>query len=747
MCQEQLAVQDIKKVRGTVHVGLQVKCHRSRSKKYVYQRACHDDTECTYTRYIATHAHSNGRQFLPFFLPSHQGMRVQRWPAESKIDELMTIENGPFYGSARSGIPTSGRSSYFYAMLFDMDRAKLYREAIFNCIQKFHADHQRFPAVIDVGAGTGLLTFFVLESFQRLNATDFPDVQAIEVNETHLREAEDNIANCADLRPEYKKKASFRLTRLARGEKVPADLQAFDMIVSELLGSFTTSENAFAYIGDYFKSDKRRKSGYVVPCETFQYVSVYCVQNIPSPARLALENGIREMANNGRSCPTNDDGLAVQLDAYPLEMLLRKELLVENYSGPKAERRLTRSLEVSEFGRAYTLCGPDDVVLLSLEFEALLWPGVARLKNTLDGYREIRHQGDAMSALARNSAWGVFLLPAFPSGALDPGKFEVHLNPTDIGSTMGMDRAKQPAVFDTEELQKKRRRKDDSDEDDSDGDDSDEDDSDEDDSDPNLISNIRYAFDTDFSERLASLCVQEVVKRSTPITRVLVWEDMTCGMLPHSIRVHLNQKEELKSVTVAAYSQHSVDAATALNAQDVKAFWLKTDGRITRSARGLEVVRDLGDLSRTLVVCPRDLLTNQKNAFSDVAKTDVAKIPAAPPRLLHARYALKKSPSMSQYGGSDFGTLRYLLGSDEHIEVFVRKCAAVAFLMDFDDGEQDACITLNLQEVREQDSMKLPTLSLPKLQELAQQGKWASLQARACAVPRLKFSAFKCKFS
>ena len=55
------------------------------------------------------------------------------------------------------------------------------------------------------------------------------------------------------------------------------------------------------------------------------------------------------MANSERSCPTNDDGLAIQLDAFSHEVLLKKEIRREEYDEIKPIKKDEKELLVKDF--------------------------------------------------------------------------------------------------------------------------------------------------------------------------------------------------------------------------------------------------------------------------------------------------------------------------------------------------------------------------------------------------------------
>ena len=146
----------------------------------------------------------------------------------------------------------SGFATYFLSMLSDGDRNDAYEAGIAACLRAFAAEQGRAPVVLDLGCGTGLLTRFCF----KYGACK---VVGVDTNETM-------IALC---------KRSVRDDRLtlfcgtvddyaaeAEGEEV-----AFDVVVSETLGTLHTSENMPEYLrsaATYLRTFDEGKT-YVVP--------------------------------------------------------------------------------------------------------------------------------------------------------------------------------------------------------------------------------------------------------------------------------------------------------------------------------------------------------------------------------------------------------------------------------------------------------------------------------------------------
>lgn len=158
-----------------------------------------------------------------------------------------------------------GFQQYFADMLLDSDRAVQYYNAIESAVKEFIATEKRAPVVLDVGCGTGLLTAFALVAGAR-------EVIAVDFDKTHInalpsRLGADRMASVRSMHIE-----SMDANPFARDP--PVEGCAFDMLVSELLGTFSNSESAFDYLSVYERHMVPHESGirYVVPRRVTQTV-------------------------------------------------------------------------------------------------------------------------------------------------------------------------------------------------------------------------------------------------------------------------------------------------------------------------------------------------------------------------------------------------------------------------------------------------------------------------------------------
>jgi predicted RNA methylase len=157
---------------------------------------------------------------------------------------------------------TSGIPSYFTFMLKDVDRNLKYEDAIKKQIQHFIEEQGFKPRVLDLGAGTGLLSSLALKH-------GAAHVTAVEVNR-------DLCAICKNNVPTAKVICSNSL-------KIQG---TFDMVISELLGTMLNSESQYIYIWDLLNRGVIKNFGtksepkfYTVPQQATATVTSYKVSN------------------------------------------------------------------------------------------------------------------------------------------------------------------------------------------------------------------------------------------------------------------------------------------------------------------------------------------------------------------------------------------------------------------------------------------------------------------------------------
>lgn len=132
---------------------------------------------------------------------------------------------------AQQDVPT-----YFLPMLNDIDRNMAYEKAIQETLARFQQDYGRAATVLDVGAGTGMLTMFALQH-------GAAHVTAIEANTTLGKLAVKQIKACFPGRDQH----WVLLNTLSVDFK---NAGPFDIVVSELLGSMINSESMYVYLWD-----------------------------------------------------------------------------------------------------------------------------------------------------------------------------------------------------------------------------------------------------------------------------------------------------------------------------------------------------------------------------------------------------------------------------------------------------------------------------------------------------------------
>ena len=318
-----------------------------------------------------------------------------------------------------------GFAKYFLSMLDDADRnGPTYGEAIKACIEEFTATEKRAPRVLDIGVGTGMLSGLCL-------IHGAAHVTSVDVNPTMTALAKEALLR-AD--PTGKR---FTVKLVKPGPSQLGNAK-FDIIVSEILGTLTTSESMYKYIAIYahhlntFGGAERRV--YCVPRKTVQYFSVrsYARSELGAPLSSAIEHALTSAEAQRKLVPTNEGGLGLHLPLYEGELVgERLPIHTEHYDrlvpsgggggakggGAKDGGAAKLAFAYEGLGKAATLeserLGELDtrLTLGVFEWEVELWKGVW-LRNTIDAYRAmpLRNQ------LARGSAWGFFVTDV-PCGA------------------------------------------------------------------------------------------------------------------------------------------------------------------------------------------------------------------------------------------------------------------------------------------------------------------------------------------
>eukprot|EP00900_Chrysochromulina_parva_P022874 jgi/Chrpa1/521/Chrysochromulina_OHIO_Genome00012396-RA len=351
---------------------------------------------------------------------------------------MSTAKRSGTYNPAEHGF-----AKYFLSMLDDKDRNVKYGEAIEKCIKEFETKEQRKPRVLDIGIGTGMLSSLCL-----LHGA--AHVTGVDVNSTMVGLAR---ASLKALDPGSKR---HKVLLVRPGPSALPPEERFDMVVSEILGTLTTSESMFKYVSIYrhhlntFGADHKV---YAVPQQTTQYAALhrFSRQHLGEPLSAALEVALSNRDAFGRFMPSNEGGLALPLYLWESELVggKRHAIHTESYEAlpPRAEGQgadggglgsfVANGLErpvVYEAETLNTACDEDAFVLCVLEWSVKLW-GDVKLENTLEAYRGM----PLRNALARASAWGFFIadVPSLRAGVPRRAPLTVRANRMNAAAGQG----------------------------------------------------------------------------------------------------------------------------------------------------------------------------------------------------------------------------------------------------------------------------------------------------------------------
>jgi predicted RNA methylase len=164
--------------------------------------------------------------------------------------------------------------SYFIPMLSDIERNRCYERAIQQSIASFVTAEGRAPRVLDVGAGTGMLSAMALKHGAAC-------VMALEANETIAALGEAQLeASFPNGHWRVGCGLSLNLEKPSQEEGGP-----FDMLICELLGTMIHSESMYAYVWDLLMRGVVRHFGdrtaprfYVVPQAATMTIAPYSCQ-------------------------------------------------------------------------------------------------------------------------------------------------------------------------------------------------------------------------------------------------------------------------------------------------------------------------------------------------------------------------------------------------------------------------------------------------------------------------------------
>ena len=207
----------------------------------------------------------------------------------------------------------SGLAKYFLAMLDDADRNNQYSRAIKACIDEFKANNKgKAPTVLDIGVGTGMLSGLCLLHGAK-------HVTGVDVNSTMVQLAKTSLEQVQQkLYPDAARK-SYTVKLVKKGASQLGNAK-YDMFVSEILGTLTTSESMFKYITIYAPHLNTFDNGqvYCVPRSTTQYFSIRAFERSDLGGSLcaALDGAMSSVEAARKLVPTNEGGIGLHLQLY-----------------------------------------------------------------------------------------------------------------------------------------------------------------------------------------------------------------------------------------------------------------------------------------------------------------------------------------------------------------------------------------------------------------------------------------------
>ena len=283
---------------------------------------------------------------------------------------------------------------YFADMLLDSDRNARYCDAIARAVTDFVAREGRAPVVLDAGCGTGLLTLFAL-------VAGAERVISVDVNRGHVDKLLERLG------PEL----ASRCTPMHVGPPNPNPFASptagnalnFDMLVSELLGSFANGECASYYLAQYAQHMNVHPSG-----------TVYCVPHTTTQTfrKVKLPRAVcHEIAGPFKHKYMGSDFVGF---AY--------ELLLPEYTG---DAQVVREDRYGVYPFQTTLPVQDlDAGYYVAEWTAVLWPGAAPLRHTWEW--AYTHNADEHSKHARSNQWGLMFFHVRTAAVANPNTTTVH---------------------------------------------------------------------------------------------------------------------------------------------------------------------------------------------------------------------------------------------------------------------------------------------------------------------------------
>ena len=187
---------------------------------------------------------------------TNDGVMIDNVVQEGALDGASIVENVV----EEQDIP-----SYFPGMLGDHDRNFKFQTAIDVCVNEFHMKNGQYPTVVDIGAGTGLLTHYALEAGARY-------VMCIEGNQFRAEFLNHRFAD--EIRQH--KVGVFHGFSTICGMQSSREMgfpQQFDMLVTETLGTWAHFEKGHDFIQDFINRKIVNSTDYIIPQRICQSVS------------------------------------------------------------------------------------------------------------------------------------------------------------------------------------------------------------------------------------------------------------------------------------------------------------------------------------------------------------------------------------------------------------------------------------------------------------------------------------------
>ena len=312
------------------------------------------------------------------------------WPAQAKLLLLSKYRKCPIYK------PASGEQlpSYFYSMLDDVDRTMQYSKAIQECVNQVPVPN---PCVVDVGAGTGLLSALVL--FHHPSAI----VVGVDVNEAALSASRQVMHELGFSDRFYGVLVNANMTSKSLLRTIQSKLNStnpmpFDVMVSEILGTFVYGESMETYVSKYLPFVKTFDDKlYAVPQKCRQYFACYEF-DVPLSTKYAIEKALDEALRYKEYIATDKGGLGIALHLYENQLTASPQPIYEAMYSKKPTH-------VQTFKQKFHINPSSNLHLGVFEWECDLWNGIM-LKNTIEEYKTIARSSNERYAFARQNAWG-----------------------------------------------------------------------------------------------------------------------------------------------------------------------------------------------------------------------------------------------------------------------------------------------------------------------------------------------------